>query len=153
MKNTEKSYENLVNLLKNSKPHLEQAEDLRKNIIKRIEYQSANRQKMTIYCFTGIISGVAACLLGILFLYETTRTQMDYSIEYQSVNKKYSLMTDFAQSTSYHPTNNVEDLKIIASIIQQRQIENKKREQFLNNYQLRITNYECFKHFIYSNLQ
>jgi hypothetical protein len=131
MENTEKLYENLITLLKNSKPHLEQAEELQKNTIKRIEYLSINKKKMNIYRFTGIISGMAACLLGILFVYETTQKQIDYPSECNVANNQIDRVgKEFMQKISFNATTNVETLKAISSIMQQKQIENKKREQF-----------------------
>ena len=130
MESTEKSYENLMRFLKNSEPQLEQADELRKNILKRIEYQSINKQKRTIYRFTAILSGAAACFLGILFVYETARWQTACHSEPSAVRLQTSIATrEFVQNSSFHPTNYAENLKIIASLMQQKQIENKKQER------------------------
>ena len=137
MENTEKLYENLMTFLKERTPQLPQTEDLQHNIMQRIEYKSKNKGKTTIYRFTGIISGAAACLLGILLLYETMQYPSINPLESNAINQRHSvIIKEIGQEFSFNSTNNAENLKIIASFIREKQVENKKREQiyaaFLN---------------------
>jgi len=127
MENTEKLYENLMARLK-TQPHLAQAEDLQKEIMKRIECQDGNKKKMNFYHFTSIISGAAACLLAVLFTWETVQSQTNYYSERTVMNRQTDV--ENFQNISFSATNDLENLKTIASIMQQKQIENKKREQF-----------------------
>jgi hypothetical protein len=138
MENTEKLYENLMARLKKP-PHLPQTEVLQKNIMQRIEFQSKNEKRMTIYRFTGVISGIAACLLAGLLLYETIQYPAANPLESNTINRQNSVMIkEIGQNYSFNPTNNAENLKIIASILRQKQIENKKREQFYASFLDRI---------------
>ena len=135
MENIEKSYENLIALLKSSEPRLEQASALQKNIMQGIEYQSVNRQKMSIYRLTGMISGVAACLLGVLFIYETAQKQVN--LHCNTANEQiHAIRTELAQKISLNAVsnNNLENIKIISSVIRQKQIENKERKQFYASF-------------------
>jgi hypothetical protein len=75
------TYEEIAGYIRNMSPVLENPEELTQNIMAQIKQPSKNKKKHKIIRVTGLLSGVAACLLLCLLAYETVRLSKYYCIQ------------------------------------------------------------------------
>jgi hypothetical protein len=70
MENKKRTYEEVINFLKNTSPILNSPEDLTQTITRNIETIAGNSRKWKTIRLTGIVSGIVACLFCCWLVYD-----------------------------------------------------------------------------------
>jgi hypothetical protein len=73
MDNKKKTYEEVTDYIKNVSPLLENPEALTQTIMDRIERINRNKKKYTLMRVTGLVAGIAVCLLLCRLTYESAQ--------------------------------------------------------------------------------
>ncbi|MDR3141323.1 MAG: hypothetical protein LBU37_06335 [Tannerellaceae bacterium] len=68
-----KTYEEITGYIRDVSPLLDNPEELTQRIMTRVERTDRNKKKRKIMHITGLVSGVAACLLLCLLAYESVQ--------------------------------------------------------------------------------
>jgi hypothetical protein len=124
MNNSDLTYKNTTQFLKNNPPKLENAEDLRNSILSEIEHLPKNSKRQRVLRLYGLLNGIAATFLLCFLLSET--------VLFKSENLPITTTVNYSFSINY--TNKEQVLSTI-----RQQIENRNRKEQLLT---KIQNYE-----------
>ena len=129
--NTDMKYNEIIEMLKNTEPVLDDAEGLTDRIMQQVEQTTIHTGRVRAMRVSGIISGVAASALICLLAYEMLKypvipVESYFSTEWTSVEKEYP------RKITEHSIQ--EKKEIIENIIKNKEAQLVRKEQLIASF-------------------
>jgi ribosome-associated translation inhibitor RaiA len=139
---TEKTYEEITGYIRNISPLLENPEELAQTIMTRIERISKHNRKRKIMLITGLISGVAACLLLCLLVYESIQLS-SYQAAGTEISMRQRIKSDhlnISDTMQIHTSDKIKSGKTnIVEIIGENRKRNDRKQRIYSRYSYKLS--------------